>query len=132
MLNTSFLLPQAGARWCAAVLPCFFDAEAVRVCGDGPFSSIAPSSFLEMNALTHTTLRHRSQSISSPRERQGSPSSPDAHRSVQRMQPFPHPSKSQITRALKRVLTEETKTLVYDYIEVEELLSGQPWDDEDE
>ena len=69
--------------------------------------------------------------MSSPRERQGSPSSPDARRSVQRAQPFPHPSKPQAIKALKRILAEETKAYkIHDYIEVEELLSGQLWDDE--
>lgn len=34
---------------------------------------------------------------------------------------------------MKRILTEETKTFkIHDYVEVEELMSGKLWEDEDE
>ena len=59
--------------------------------------------------------------MSSPRERQRSPSNPDARRSIQQAQPFPHPPKPQVIKALKRIHTEETKTYkIYDHIEVED------------
>lgn len=136
LLETSSPLPQIDARSCAAIVPRCSDAEADRVaraCGDGPFSPIAPSPFLETSAFANTSSRYRSQSMSRPQERQGSPSSPAARPSVHQVQPFPHPSRPQAIKSLKRILTEETKTYkVHDYIEVEELLSGRLWDDEDE
>lgn len=46
---------------------------------------------------------------------------------------FPYLSPQQAVRALKRILTEETKTFkIHDYIEVEDLISGKLWEDEEE
>lgn len=46
---------------------------------------------------------------------------------------FPHPPPSHVVRALKRVLSEETKTFkIHDYIEVEDLVNGRLWEVEQE
>lgn len=138
LLTASSSLSQLDARPRVAAAPRCSDAEADRIaraCGDGPFSPVAPSPYLETSAFTNTSPRLRSQSASAPRSRHGSPSPAtlDARRSVQLAQPFPQPPKPQVIKTLKRILTEETKTFkVHDYIEVEELMSGRLWEGEDE
>ncbi|GJE99787.1 hypothetical protein PsYK624_160580 [Phanerochaete sordida] len=137
-VKASTSLSQLDSRARAAAAPRCSDAEAdrlARACGDGPFSPIAPSPYLDSSAFTNSSPRARSQSVSDARKRHGSPSSValDARRSVQLAEPFPHPQKPQAVKTLKRVLTEETKTFkMHDYIEVEDLMTGRLWDDEDE
>lgn len=110
------------------------DAEAdrlARACGDGPFSPTSPSPFFETSAFVGTAgARSRSQSASTPRGRR---SSAAQIRPAPRLQPFPHPTKPHAVRALTRILNEDTKTFkLHDYIEVEDLMSGRLWEDEDE
>lgn len=111
-------------------IPRTSDADAdrlARACGDGPFSTTSPSPYLSTEAFTGAATRQRSQSVSVAHIQRRRLSIRAAIRD------FPHPSPQQAVRALKRLLEEETKTFkIHDYIEVEDLLSGRLWEDEDE
>lgn len=125
----------------ATAYPRVSDTEAdrlARACGDGPFSPTSPNPLLETSAYTGTTppvQRTRSQSMSDKRCRRrfSDAHTQDRRRSVRRVEAFPHPPTGHTLRALKRILNEDTKGYkIHDYIEVEDLLSGKLWDDEDE
>jgi hypothetical protein len=134
-------VPQLNARCRALATPRITDAEAdklARACGDGPFSPTSPTLFLETSAFatTRTPVRRtRAQSVSDSRSepRSSAVRPPSRRSSCQRAQIFPHPPSGHILRSLKRVLHEETKGFkIHDYIEVEDLMSGRLWEDEDE
>ena len=139
-ISSSACFPQRNPRSRLALPSRVTDAEAdrlARACGDGPFSPTCPTPFLETSAFTNAppVERARSQSLSSPQTRRQSADPHSRSRSVpvKRIQHFPRPPAGHTLRALKRILNEETKTFkIHDYIEVEDLISGKLWDDEDE